>query len=222
MVDVLMEAVALRKLAVWYMDMNQLDTALQLLTKSSAINRERQYDAGHRYNLACDYFDIGLLFSNKDDMNAARDFYSKSRGIFERLRQPSELSDYFFNLGELYAAEKDYPKALALYGKGLEIDRTQGNIPNMVEGLLMIGELYGEMDNRAKSEEYFKQAYQTAADSGADTELAMSAHYLGVYYKEAGYRHRAREYLRQAQEIYKKAEFPELDEVKEELSSLDP
>jgi tetratricopeptide (TPR) repeat protein len=155
-------------------------------------------------------------------MNAARDFYSKSRGIFERLRQPSELSDYFFNLGELYAAEKDYPKALALYGKGLEIDRTQGNIPNMVEGLLMIGELYGEMDNRAKSEEYFKQAYQTAADSGADTELAMSAHYLGVYYKEAGYRHRAREYLRQAQEIYKKAEFPELDEVKEELSSLDP
>ncbi len=80
-VDVMMEAVALRKLAVWYMDRDQGDTALQLLTKSSELNRERQYDAGHRYNLACDYFDMGLLFSNKGDMSAA--------GIFIRSRAGS-------------------------------------------------------------------------------------------------------------------------------------
>ncbi len=73
--DKMNEADVLGKLAVWYMDKNDNDKALELLTKSSEINRERQHIYKHKYNLACDYFNLGLVFSNKDDFAAAKEFY---------------------------------------------------------------------------------------------------------------------------------------------------
>ncbi len=100
--DKLNEAAALRKLAVWYIDKNDNDKALELLIKSSEINRQRQHIYEYRYNLACDYFDIGLVFTNKDDFVSAKEFYLKSCGLFEKLKLKNELSEYYFNLGELY------------------------------------------------------------------------------------------------------------------------
>ena len=75
---------ALRKLAVWHIDMQEYDFALELLTKSSEINRQRQHLYEHRYNLACDYFDIGW-FSEKGDFKSAEEFYRRSKVLFEKI-----------------------------------------------------------------------------------------------------------------------------------------
>jgi tetratricopeptide (TPR) repeat protein len=219
--DRLNEAIAMRKLAVWYMDKEDNDKALELLTRSSEINRERASNPDHRYNLACDYFDLGLLFSNKDDLATAKDFYRKSLRLFERMNKRSEQSDYYFNLGEISMMEKEYVKALDHYSKGLMIDQAQNNLPSISQDYTMIGELYMEMDNLDKAEEYFNKSIELCGQINSPPEFAAASYDLGLLYKKRGRKNKAREYLRQAQEIYAVADYPGYDELKKELLSLD-
>jgi tetratricopeptide (TPR) repeat protein len=219
--DKLNESVAMRKLAVWHMDRAENDIALELLTKSSEINRERQGNLKHKYNLACDYFDLGLLFANKEDFSTAKEFYNKSLGLFKNLNLKNEMSDYYFNLGEVYLFEKQYQKALDSYMKGLKIDESQGNIASKVADYNMIGELYVDMDNNLDAEDYFKKAESLAKEIKAQPELAFISYNLGLLYKRKGQKNKAREYFRQAQEIYRLIDTPDFKMVKDELLSLD-
>lgn len=218
--DKLNEAVALRKLAVWNIDRGRYDKALELLTKSSEINRARQGMRDYRYNLACDYFDMGLVFSDKEDYDSAKEFYIKSAAIFEKLKLNNELSDYYFNLGEIYLFEKDYQRTLACYQKGLAIDLNQGNLPNIASDYNMLGELYIEMDNPEEAERYFNEAIAVSSVIKAPLELASSYHSLGILYKSKGRQNKAREFLRSAQEIYAKLSPQDYEEIKKELINL--
>ena len=218
--DRLNEACALRKLAVWYTDKENYDKALELLMKSSEINRSRQHIYEHRYNLACDYFDIGLVFTDKDDLAAAREFYNKSLVLFERLKLKNELSDYYFNLGEIHLLEKQFQKTLDCYMRGLKIDETQGNIPSIASDYNMIGELYVEMDNSMEAEKFFNQSVLVCQEINALPELACAYNNLGLLYKQKGKINKAREYFRQAQQIYSRIDTSDYQKVKQELLGL--
>jgi CHAT domain-containing protein len=218
--DRLNEAKALRKLAIWYMDKEDYGQALELLTKSSEINRERQHLFEHRYNLACDYFDIGLVFCNKDDFATAKEFYEKSRMLFEKLKLKNELSDYYFNLGEVYLFQKEYQKALDYYLRGLKIDEDQGNKPSIASDYNMLGELYVEMDNLAEAEKFFNLALSACSQIDAPPELATTYYNLGLLYKNKGRKNKALNYLRLAQEIYSRINTPEYQMVKKEILDL--
>jgi len=219
--DRLNEAIVLRKIAVWHMDKAEYDKALELLTKSSGINHERQAKFEHRYNLACDYFNMGLLFTNKEDLVTAKEFYNKSLKLFERLRLKRELSDYYFNLGEIYRFEKQYQRALDCYSKGLKIDKALNNLFSIASDYDMLGELYVEMDNLAEAEKYFEQAKAAAEQINAPLEFASAQFNLGLLYKQKGYKNKARECFRQAQEIYSRIDTPDYQNVKQELLTLD-
>jgi len=219
--DRLHEAVAMRKMAVWYLDKEDNDRALELLTKSAEINRDAQSDPEHRYNLACDYFDLGLLFFNISDLAQAKEFYAKSLKTFEALDRVDQLSDYYFNLGEIYLDEKQFQKALASYRKGLEIDQKQGNLPSLSSDFLMIGELYVEMDDLVRAEENFKLAESIALKINAPMEVAAAQHALGALYKRQGQKRKAREYLRAAEEILRGIDTPAYKAVQADLLTLD-
>lgn len=219
--DTLNEATGLRRLAEWYTDKKEYNKALELLTRSSEINRQRQHIYGHRYNLACDYFDIGLVFINKDDYVTAREFYKKSRILFEKFKLDSELSDCYFNIGETYFYEKQYQKALDSYLQGLNIDRIHNNKFNMASDYNMLGELYVEMDNLDEAEKFFTQSITIAKQIDAPLELASAYHNLGLLYKEKGQKNKAREYLRLAQEIYSRIDTLDYQEVKQALLELE-
>jgi tetratricopeptide (TPR) repeat protein len=220
--DKLNEATALRKLAVWHIDKEEYDKALELLLKSSEINRQRQSIYGHRYNLACDYFDIGLLFADKDDFSTARDFYNKSRMYFEKLKLKNELSDYYFNLGEIYLFEKQYQKALDYYMRGLKIDHMQNNKLSLASDYNMIGELYIEMDNLKEAENSFNQSVLISKKINAQPELADAYQNLGLLYKKKGRKNKAKEYFRQAQEIYHLIDPSKYQEIKQEFQDPSP
>ena len=219
--DKLNEAVAMRKLAVWHIDKNEYDSALGLLTKSSEINRQRQHLYDYRYNLACDYFDIGLVFANKDDLVAAEEFYRKSQEIFEKLKIKRGLSDYYFNLGELALFEKQYQKAKDYYLAGLRIDQAQGNKFNLASDYNMVGELYMEMDNLPEAVLALGQAVELSKQIQSQPDLAAACHNLGLIYKRMGKKAKAKEYLRLAQEIYSSIDPLAYKEVKNEILSLD-
>ena len=219
--DKLNEAVALRKLAVWHIDKRDYNLALELLVKSSQINLQRQGLFEHRYNLACDYFDIGLVFANKDDLGAAKEFYQKSRAVFEKLKLKNELSDYYFNLGEICLFEKQYQQALDYYLRGLEIDLAQNNKTNLAGDYNMIGELYLEIDNLPEAENFFARAVLASKEINRLPELACAWHNLGLLYKKKGRKNKTRDYLRQAQEIYRSIDLSSYEEIKQELFDLD-
>jgi len=219
--DKLNEAVALRRLAVWYMDKKDQDKALELLMKSSEINRERQYIYEHRYNLACDYFDVGLVFTNKNDFTAAKEFYNKSRGLFEKLKLKNELSDCYFNLGEISIFEKQYQRAMDYYAQGLKIDEFQGNKPSLASDYNMVGELYAEMDDPSKAERFFEQSISISKQIDARPELAAAYYNLGLLYKKKGQKNKARDYFKAAQDIYRLMDTSEYQEIKQELINLD-
>ncbi|MDD5562033.1 MAG: CHAT domain-containing protein [Candidatus Omnitrophica bacterium] len=215
------EALALRKLAVWHIDNSNFDQALDLLTKSVSINLEHARNFEDARNLACDYFDIGLVFANKNDYSAAKDFYEKSRKIFERLRLQNELSDCYYNLGEIYLFEKEYHKALDYYFKGLKIDRQQDNKINLASGYNMIGELYMEIDDLLKAEGYFKDAAKLAEEINSRMDLADVNYNLGLLYSKRGRKNMARQHWRKAQEIYRMVGSDNYQEVRTKLLELD-
>ncbi|MDD5097510.1 MAG: CHAT domain-containing protein [Candidatus Omnitrophica bacterium] len=219
--DKLSEAVVLRKLAVWNIDKMNFEAALELLTKSVAINIAQSGNYEYRKNLACDYFDIGLVFANKNDYVTAKDFYEKSRKIFLQLKLDDELSDCFFNLGEIYFFEKEYQKALDYYLKGLSIDQKQDNKVNLASGYNMIGELYVEMDDLLKAEEYFQQSIRLANEIKNFPDLANANYNLGELNIKKGRKDVAREYWRKAQEIYKGIDPVKFEEIQKKISELD-
>jgi len=63
---------------VWYLDKEDPDRALELLTQSSEITGIRNRTR-YAYNLACDYFDIGLVFTDKDDPERPGNFTPRAR-----------------------------------------------------------------------------------------------------------------------------------------------
>ena len=216
----LTEASSLRRLAVWHIDKGEYDLALELLTKSSEINRERQDINEYKYNLACDYFDIGLVFANKGDFPAAKEFYNKAKLLFEKLELKNELSDYYFNLGEICLFEKQYQKAHDYYLKGLSIDEREANMPNMAIDYDMIGKLYAEMGNLEKAEDFFNKAVETSRQINAIPRLASSYNNLGLLYKQKGMKSEAREYFLKARELYQSIDTPDYQKVKDEISGL--
>ena len=214
------EAVAIRKLAVWNIDKDNFEQALDLLTKSVAINLEYPGNQNSLKNLACDYFDIGLVFANKNDYGAAKDFYEKSRKIFERLNLRNELSDCYFNLGEIYLFEKEYLKALNFYLSGLKIDLRQNNKVNLTCDYNMIGELYAEIDDLTNAEKYFKYSLQLAEEINSRMDLASSSYNLGLLYMKQGRKNLAREYWRKAQEVYRLVDAGKYKEIRTKLLEL--
>ncbi len=219
--DKLNEARAMERLAVYYMDQEDNDQALALLMKSSQINRSRQHNRQHLYGLACDYFDIALVFTNKDDYATAKEFYAQSKKLFEKLHLKHELSDYYFNLGEINVFEKQYQQALDYYQRGLSIDRQEGNKPSLASDYNMLGELYLAMDNLTEAEHWFNQAVLLSQEINARPELAAAYHNLALVYKARGRKNKAREFLRQAQEIYYQIATPEYQSIKQEFAELD-
>lgn len=218
--DKLMEAVCLRKMAVLSMDKNNFAEALTLLTKSSEINRERRMNREHLYNLACDYFDLGLVFVEKDDYPAAREFYEKSKVIFENLRLKNELSDCYFNLGEICLYEKSFQKALDHYNQGIKIDYEQGNKMSLAADYNMLGELFAQMDKIGEATAAFEKAADISIEAGMHMELACAYRNLGMLQKARGNKSKAKELLRSAQEIYSSTDRAAYDEVKKEIMGL--
>ncbi len=218
--DAYHEAIVLRKLAVWHIDKGENDAALALLTRSSEINRDHLYSSRHRYNLACDYFDIGLVFLNKDDPRAARSFYDKSSQLFKTLNAAREMSDYYFNMGEIHLMEKQYFQALKLYQRGIRIDEAHGNLPSLAADYCMLAELYGEIGDDRSAQENFQRSIEIASGIDAPQELASAYYSFASFHRKLGRLSRYREYLRLAQELYARMDLPTYQEIKEEFLHL--
>lgn len=215
------EAQALRKLAVWYIENFEYEKALELLFKSSEINRERSHLAQHRHSLACDYFDIALVFENKDDYAEAKKFYQKSFEIFRKLKSVHELSDYYFNLGEIFCFQKEFHKAIDLYNRGIEIDQQQNNFFNLVSDYQMRGELYLEMGKLDLAEADFLKALRLAENLRLLQQTALINYDLGIFYRRKNDYQKSLFYLKKAKEVYYSLRLPIPHKIKKDFEQIE-
>lgn len=218
--DKLNEADAISRLAVWYIDKGDNEAGFSLLMKSLEINQKRSRDLDHRFNLACDYFNIAFLYVEKDDYPTAKEFFEKSKKIFEDLGEIPELSDYYFNMGEIALFEKNYDSALEFYKKGLDLDRRLEHRFNLSSDYWMLGEFYWETGKLAEAEEYFKEAILICQEIDNRPVLAGVYYDLGLMYKEMGQRKKAEEYLSLALKLYKDIDTPDYQEVQQDYLAL--
>ncbi|MFC1657882.1 CHAT domain-containing protein [Candidatus Omnitrophota bacterium] len=219
--DKLNEADAMARLAVWHIDKGDNEAAFSLLMKSSEINRQRSSDIEHRFNLACDYFNIGFLYTERDDYAAAKEFYRKSEDIFQGLGEIPELSDYYFNMGEIALFEKRYDSALEFYQKGLALDEQLGHKFNLSSDYWMLGEFYWETGKLNRAESYFKQGILACQEINNYPVLAGIYYDLGLMYKEIGQSQKAKNFLSLALKLYKNIDTPDYQEVQKEYLALE-
>ena len=219
--DRLNEADAMARLAVWYIDKGDNEAAFSLLMKSSEINRQRIQNSEHKFNLACDYFNIAFLYTEKEDYATAKEFFKKSEEIFKSLGAIPELSDYYFNMGELALFEKNYDLALEFYQKGLDLDRRLDHRFNLSSDYWMLGEFYWETGKFSEAENYFKEAIFICREINNRPVLAGVYYDLGLMYKEMGEIQKAKEYLSLALNFYKDIDTPDYQEVHQEYLALE-
>lgn len=220
--DKLNEAFGLGRLAVWYMEKQDYEKALELLIKSSQINRERAHNPQHRYNLACDYFDIGLLFVCKEDYKYAREFYNRSAEIFSKLPNKSDISDYYCNMGEICKLEKEYVKALDYYFKSLKIDIALERRWDIAVNYNIIGELYLEIGELAKADDFFNKALLMRQQIKDLPGLAETYRNIGLLCKKRRQLDKAKEYLTESLKIYKTIDTPDYRQIEGDLKELPP
>jgi CHAT domain-containing protein/Tfp pilus assembly protein PilF len=219
--DKLNQADAMARLAVWYIDKWDNESAFALLMKSSEINRQRSSDPEHRFNLACDYFNIAFLYTEKDDYSTAKQFYEKSEKIFQDLGEIPELSDYYFNMGEIALFEKNYDLALQFYEKGLALDRQLGHMFNLSSDYWMLGEFYWETGKFNEAKDCFKEAITICQEISNYPVLAGVYYDLGLMHSELGEAQKAKEYLSLALKLYKDIDTPDYQEVQQEYLALE-
>jgi CHAT domain-containing protein/tetratricopeptide (TPR) repeat protein len=219
--DKLNEADAMARLAVWHIDKGNGEDAFSLLMKSSEINRQRSHNPEHRFNLACDYFNVAFLYTDKDDLSAAKEFFDKSKEIFKSLGAIPELSDYYFDMGEIALFEKNYDLALEFYHKGLDLDKKLGHQFNLSSDYWMLGEYYWEIGKLTKAEDYFNKAVFICRQINNRPVLAGVYYDLGLMYKEMGKNHKAKEYLAAALKFYKDIDTPDYQEVQQEYAAIE-
>ncbi len=219
--DKLNEADAMGRLAVWHIDKGDNEAAFSLLMKSSEINRQRSRNHEHRFNLACDYFNIAFLYTEKEDFPTAKAFFEKSKEIFEGLGAIPELSDYYFDMGELALFEKNYDLALEFYQKGLALDKQLDHRFNLSSDYWMLGEFYWETGKLTEAENYFKEAIFICREINNRPVLAGAYYDLGLMYKEIGQIQKAKEYLYLALQLYKGIDTPDYQEVHQEYLALE-
>ena len=219
--DKLNEADALSKMAVYYTDKKNFQKALSLLVQSSEINLERKNNNKHLFNLACDYFNLGLVFSEMKDYLKAKEFYDKSKTIFLKLKEIRELSDYYFNIGEIARFEKRYQDALDYYEKGLILDKKLSHLFNLSSDYQMLAELYWEMGDLEKAEEYFVKAL-TVCQQIENPAVSAELHYeLGAFYKERKDFFKAKDYFKKAISLYQKIDPSIVPQIEKDLLSLE-
>jgi CHAT domain-containing protein len=219
--DKLNEADGLGRLAVWNIDKGNYEKAFALLLQSCEINRQRQFIKEHKFNLACDYFNIAFLFVERNNYQTAKEFYRRSFDVFKELKAIPELSDYYFNMGEIALFEKRYQEALDYYDQGLAIDEKLSHYFNLSSDYQMIAELYLEMGRFEDAKKNFQEAILLCKRINNLPVLAAVYYDLGLMYKQKGEKDKAKDFLTQALEIYKDIDTPDYQKVHKEFLALE-
>jgi tetratricopeptide (TPR) repeat protein len=181
--------------AAFLSQQKQYDKAIQIYQKALKLTKEDPETARTENNL-------GKLYQEKDDYEAALNAYNKAVGIFEHLAKTnptiyeSELATVLTNLGVLFKDKNDYPAALNSYSKALEIRERLAKIdsstyePGLALTLNNLGILFLDKKNYPAALSSYNKALEIrerlAKTNPAiyESDLATTYHNLGALFEQ--------------------------------------
>jgi two-component system NarL family sensor kinase len=94
--------------------MNKEDSAVYYLQKAYVLSDSNELVKAQISN------NLGNLYWTLKNWTAAKQWYNKALGSYERLQQQQGIAETFFNLGAIATQQKQYQAAISYYHKSLE------------------------------------------------------------------------------------------------------
>jgi serine phosphatase RsbU (regulator of sigma subunit)/Tfp pilus assembly protein PilF len=161
-----------------------LDTVIPLCEKALAIaeiglaSEDPKVQRAFRMVKVQAYTNTGYVYSMKDEVVQALDFYAKSKAELDQLNDKQGLADYYISVGFIYRNQGDLQRAIEYYQNSYELQMEIGDKFGAASSLNNIAVIYNDQKDTAKAMEYFKKAlqmYRDAGDNLHETELQHSA-----------------------------------------------
>jgi len=226
--DKLREAKAYRQIAVWYRDKGQYGNSLNLLLKSLKINKAMVTNYNHKYDLGCDYQDLGILFSNKNEYRKALGYFFKSKNIFNSIGSQiaakwvtKNISREYIKLGDISFKQNDYNKALFYYNKALKFYNLVESKPGLGIVYRCIGDVYAEYGDFDRALVSYTRSLELFSNlKSEEVRIGEVSRKIGMLYYKKGVYAKAAEYLKQALREYENKDFPEREQIETEIREV--
>jgi len=226
--DRLREAKAYRQMGIWYRDKGQYSSSSSLLVKSLAINKSEMADNNHKFDLACDYLEIGLLLSNKSEHEKALSNFMKSMKIFASIGEQIQvnkvrryISKEYLNLGDISLKSRDCKKARFYYNKAFKSYDLADSKAGLAVTHRCIGDVYfgnGDFDNAIAS--YSKSLEIFLSLKGEEARAGEMYVKIGkLHYKKGAYGI-ATEYFNKALLEYTNSNSPGKEQSVQEIKEI--
>ncbi|MFW6096318.1 MAG: tetratricopeptide repeat protein, partial [Bacteroidota bacterium] len=128
----------------------------------------------------------------------ALELYKKSLGIYEELKDSSNISKVLNNTGIALKNKGKYNEALEHYHAGLQIDQKYLQILRLSRKLNNIGYVYIQLGNYNEALKYFNKALSIKEMMNSESDIALTQYNLGICYKHLREYDVALNYMQQA------------------------
>ncbi|MFX0066458.1 MAG: tetratricopeptide repeat protein [Candidatus Hermodarchaeota archaeon] len=176
--------------------LGQLDEALVTSKQGKTIIAELTTDersTGASWIASFEHI-MGNIYSQKDELDTALEYYERSLTVREMLDNPQDLADSLKNIGIIYYQKGEMDTALEYYEQGLALFETIGNSQGIGHSLNNIGNVHlqkGELDTALEYHERSLAIYETI---GNPQDIAHSLNNIGEIYRTKGELDTALEY----------------------------
>jgi CHAT domain-containing protein/Tfp pilus assembly protein PilF len=220
-----------------------LGKALQLMTDSSALQRQGKLDEAIRLReqaqtiiertFGAEYFASALnlkllafLYDQKGDYQKAEAIYLRALSAQEKLNGPehAEVAGVLIGLGTLYVHKEDFARAEQAYARALTIrEKALGpDSPDVAAVLYSLSYTFTNRGRYAQAEPLLRRALaiQEKALGSENPEVAMTLNNLAYLYMETGDYEQSEALFKRSLEIFEKVLGPEHTLVATPLNSL--
>lgn len=216
---------AYQKLAMSYVLLNEIDSAILYLNESISVSKE----INDRRGYASATRTLGTAYWYKNDINTAIEHYKKSLQIFEELEDEQQIATTVANLGTAYYVLSDFSTSVDYYQQALDM-LDQEKYPDEASSYYNdIGTIYKEWGNRTKALEYFMTALDINNRINNKRYKSANLENIGSIYFEEGNHEMALYYFNEALTIEKEIDnifgmaqtYVTLSSIHMELSNTD-
>lgn len=168
------------------------DTALSLVQQGLALSRDIDFEEGEAYSL----IGIGNAFRVTGNYPRALEAFLQALKIYEKKKDPQNISISMVNIGTVYTDLPDYAQALYYYFRALRHAESSSYEAGRAVPLLNIGDSYEKQNKLDSARIYTQQAYEAAIKTNDEAVIGMSLSNLGNIHIKMKQRALAMEYFR--------------------------
>ena len=125
---------------------------------------------------------IGMIYQDKGDYDAALKQYQKAKEVFEKIGDIKGVSSSLHNIGMIYQYKGDYDAALKQYQKAKEVFEKIGDIKGVSYSLHQIGIIYQDKGDYDAALKQYRKSMEIKEKIGDIAGAALSMAQIGTLY----------------------------------------